>query len=123
MGAIRLIHHNERKDRNMDTNEELRLARLDGEVRVALTAMGAKNARLAAKAIDYGKLELGEDGAVVGLEEQLAALSKSDPYLFREPEVRRAVTGTTHGKLVQDPDDMTDADYYRWRMKKRGADE
>ncbi len=107
----------------MDTNEELRLARLDGEVRVALTAMGAKNARLAAKAIDYEKLSFGEDGLVVGLDEQLAALSKSDPYLFREPEVRRAVTGNVHGKAAQDPDDMTDADYYRWRMKKRAAEE
>ena len=66
----------------MDANEEVRLAKLDGEVRVALTAMGAKNARLAAKAIDYGKLDFGEDGAVIGLEEQLEALSKSDPYLF-----------------------------------------
>ena len=106
----------------MDANEEVRLAKLDGEVRVALTAMGAKNARLAAKAIDYGKLELGEDGAVVGLEEQLEALSKSDPYLFREPEVRRTVTGSVHGKTAQDPDDMTDADYYRWRMKKCAAE-
>ena len=106
----------------MDANEEVRLAKLDGEGRVALTAMGAKNARLAAKAIDYGKLDFGEDGAVIGLEEQLEALSKSDPYLFREPEVRRTVTGSVHGKTAQDPDDMTDADYYRWRMKKCAAE-
>ena len=65
----------------MDNMEELRMARLDGEVRVALTAMGARNARLAAKAIDYGKLALTEEGTVTGLEEQLAALSQSDPYL------------------------------------------
>ena len=101
----------------MDNMEELRMARLDGEVRVALTAMGARNARLAAKAIDYGKLALAEEGTVTGLEEQLAALSQSDPYLFAAPETHRQSTGTEHGKSTKDPDDMTDAEYYRWRMK------
>ena len=102
---------------DMDNMEELRMARLDGEVRVALTAMGAKNARLAAKAIDYGKLDLAEDGTVTGLEEQLTALTKSDPYLFSGPETHRRTTGTEHGRTTQDPDDMTDEEYYRWRMK------
>lgn len=100
-------------------DEALRYAKLDGEVRVALTAMGAKNARLAAKAIDYSKLDFGEDGAVTGLEEQISALSKSDPYLFREPETRRITTGSEHGKTARDPDDMTDAEYYRWRFGKQ----
>lgn len=100
----------------MDRDEELRMAKLDGEVRVALTERGARNARLAARAIDYEKLDFGEDGSVTGLEEQLTALMQSDPYLFQEKETRRTRTGTTHGASSPKPDDMTDAEYYRWRM-------
>ena len=68
----------------MDNMEELRMARLDGEVRVALTAMGAKNARLAARAIDYGKLALTEDGTVTATPEQWEATRQEAEALLSQ---------------------------------------
>jgi len=45
---------------------------------------GARNITAVRALIDKSKLELGEDGEIVGLVQQIEGLKKSDPYLFDE---------------------------------------
>ena len=92
---------------------------LDG-IRIAhalersLEKAGAKNGELVKRAVNMESISV-EDGKVIGLDEQISALQASDPYLFRERET--SVTGGAHGTASSDPDGMSDADYYRFRMK------
>ena len=79
-----------------------------------LEKSGAKNGELVKRAIDMGAVSV-ENGKVVGLDEQFAALQLSDPYLFRERETAR--TGGEHGSASMDPDGLSDADFYKMRMR------
>lgn len=62
---------------------EIKQLKIDAAVTAALTGAKAKNA-VAVKALlkDLDKAELGEDGTIKGLAEQIEALQKSDAYLF-----------------------------------------
>lgn len=62
---------------------EIAQMRLDTATNAALTAAGAKNMTAVRALLDASKLSLGEDGTVNGLSEQLAALQKTDSYLFQ----------------------------------------
>ena len=78
--------------------EELRLFR---EVDRALMEARVRNPELVRGALDLSKVTVGEDGKAVGLMEQLAALKKSDGYLFQEEgseEWRQMDTGKRHGE-------------------------
>ncbi|MBE6598947.1 MAG: hypothetical protein E7638_05845 [Ruminococcaceae bacterium] len=79
-----------------------------------LEKAGAKNGELVKRALDMNGVRV-EDGRVVGLNEQIEALQTSDPYLFRERESAR--TGAEHGGASHDPDGLSDAEFYRMRMK------
>lgn len=65
---------------------ELAQLRLDNAIDTALTAAGAKNGKAVRALIDVSKVKLGEDGKLSGWEEQLAAVQKSDAYLFTEKQ-------------------------------------
>ena len=65
---------------------ELAQLRLDNAIDTALTAAGAKNGKAVKALIDISKVKLGEDGKLSGWEEQLAAVQKSDAYLFTEKQ-------------------------------------
>lgn len=65
---------------------ELAQLRLDNAIDTALTAAGAKNGKAVKALIDISKVKLGEDGRLSGWEEQLAAVQKSDAYLFTEKQ-------------------------------------
>lgn len=58
--------------------------RLDTALDKALSGAKAKNAGFVAKALDMSKIQLSDDGSLIGLNEQIAALKTSDPYLFDE---------------------------------------
>lgn len=62
---------------------EIHKMKVDAAVETALTGAKAKNIT-AVKALlkDMDKAELGEDGTIKGLAEQIEALQKSDAYLF-----------------------------------------
>lgn len=62
---------------------EIKQLKLDAAIDSALTGAKAKNIT-AVKALlkDMDKAELGEDGTIKGLAEQIEALQKSDAYLF-----------------------------------------
>ncbi|MBD5081556.1 MAG: hypothetical protein HDT44_07330 [Ruminococcaceae bacterium] len=49
-----------------------------------LYGVGAKNPGLLVKLIDCSKVGFGEDGGLVGLEEQIGALRENEGYLFEE---------------------------------------
>ncbi|MBD5103732.1 MAG: hypothetical protein HDT47_02585 [Ruminococcaceae bacterium] len=71
--------------------KEMAKLRLDNAVETALAAAGAKNVKAVRSLFDTDKLKLDDDGKVDGLEEQINAVKKSDPYMFAEKEVNTPV--------------------------------
>jgi hypothetical protein len=61
-------------------NEQLAAAKLDAALDVAIMGAKGRNPKAIKALIDTSKLKLKDDGTVDGLD--LAALQKSDPYLF-----------------------------------------
>lgn len=68
---------------------EMAQLRLDNAIDSALTAVGAKNTKAVRSLFDISKLKLADDGSVEGLKEQLAAVQKSDPYMFTEKQQKQ----------------------------------
>lgn len=64
---------------------EIKQIKVDNAIESALAGAKAKNT-VAVKALlkDLDKAQLAEDGSIKGLAEQIAAVQKSDPYLFQE---------------------------------------
>ena len=58
--------------------------RLDNAIDNALSAAGAKNAKAVRALLNDKNISLGEDGKVAGLDDQIAALQKSDAYMFHD---------------------------------------
>lgn len=79
---------------------EIKQMKVDSAIDSALTAAKAKN-NTAVKALlkDLDKAELADDGSIKGLAEQIAALQKSDDYLFEAKESKKAkMKGATPGE-------------------------
>lgn len=79
---------------------EIKQLKIDAAVDAALTGARAKNTT-AVKALlkDLDKAELGEDGTIKGLAEQIEALQKSDEYLFEAKETKKTqVKGAKPGE-------------------------
>ncbi|MBM5707371.1 phage scaffolding protein [Listeria ivanovii] len=74
--------------KNLETKSQADLAetRLNSAIDLAFTKEGAKNIKATRALLNFEKLELGDDGTVKGLDDQLAALKESDGYLFPEQE-------------------------------------
>ena len=80
--------------------------KIDTAIDTALSGAKAKNAT-AVKALlkDLDKAELAEDGTVKGLAEQIAALQKSDEYLFEAKETKNRMKGVTPGQTGKEDSD------------------
>ena len=79
---------------------EIKQLKIDAAIESALTSAKAKN-NTAVKALlkDLDKAELGEDGTIKGLSEQIEALQKSDSYLFEGKETKKTkVKGAEPGE-------------------------
>lgn len=79
---------------------EIKQLKIDAAVDAALTGAKAKNIT-AVKALlkDLDKAEIGEDGTIKGLAEQIEALQKSDEYLFEAKETKKTqVKGAKPGE-------------------------
>lgn len=79
---------------------EIKQLKIDAAIESALTGAKAKN-NTAVKALlkDLDKAELGEDGTIKGLAEQIEALQKSDAYLFDTTTTKKTqVKGATPGE-------------------------
>lgn len=76
---------------------QLEQVKLDNAVNMALTGAKAKNAKAVRALLDLEKAKVGDDGKVDGLEAQIAALQKSDGYLFdaAAPAPQPKLTGIT----------------------------
>jgi hypothetical protein len=86
---------------------EIKQLKIDTAIDNALGDAKAKN-KVAVKALlkDLDKAELGEDGAIKGLAEQIEALQKSDAYLFDAKESKKTkVKGATPGESGNDEGD------------------
>ena len=93
---------------------DLQKMQIAHETKYALTRMGAKNPSLAAKVLDMSAITIDNDG-IHGLNEQLDKLRLSDPYLFHSTaDKEKTATGIPHGTPFADPENMTDAEYYRF---------
>lgn len=86
---------------------EIKQLKVDNAVESALLSAKAKNS-VAVKALlkDLDKAELLEDGTIKGLAEQIAALQKSDEYLFEAKETKSQFKGAKPGESGNDDGDM-----------------
>ena len=77
----------ENKTAKANYDAAIKSMRIDNAVNAAVLAAGGKNAT-AIKALlkDLDKAEIGDDGIVKGLDEQIKALIKSDGYLFESKQ-------------------------------------
>lgn len=85
---------------------EIKQLKIDAAVDAALTGAKAKNS-VAVKALlkDLDKAELDEDGSIKGLAEQIAALQKSDEYLFEAKESKKTFKGAKPGEAGKEDGD------------------
>ena len=65
-------------------NAELTQLKLNNAIDVALGSASVKSNKAVRAMLDMSKVQLGEDGKLVGLNDQLEALKASDGYLFNE---------------------------------------
>ena len=81
------------------SEEELRALRIECAIRLAVP--DAQDADIVAGLIDRERLTVVEDGSVAGLEEQLAALRRDKPFLFKTPETAAGIrVGTARDRSV-----------------------
>lgn len=73
-------------DQKKTHEAELNQLKLDNAIDAALMAAGAKNGKAVKALLDVTKVKLGEDGKLTGLDEQVAAVQKSDAYLFESKQ-------------------------------------
>ena len=80
-----------------DYEGQIAKIRLDNAIDSALGGSGAKNINVVRGALDLAKVKLGPDGKLSGLDEQIAALQKSDAYLFesKTPKLKGATPGAS----------------------------
>lgn len=89
---------NENKAKDEAHAAELLKVRIDSDVEAALTEAKAKNHKAVKALLDLEKAELGDDGKVKGLREQIAALTKAEDSKFMfnavtAPKMKGAKTG------------------------------
>ncbi len=69
---------------------EISKLKLDNAVDMALVQAGAKNIKAVRGVLEIDKMQIGNDGNIIGLKETLDKVKQSDPYLFAEntpPEI------------------------------------
>lgn len=84
-------------------DEDIRKIKVNAAVDAALVAAGARNI-VAVKALITGldEMELSEDGSVKGLAEKIAAVRKSDGYLFEQRGGKLTMRGAKPGESGYD---------------------
>lgn len=81
--------------RKKEYDASIKQMKVDNAVTMALTAAKAKNGKAARALLDLSNAKIGEDGKVVGLDDQIKKLQKSDAYLF---DVAPAPSGIKPGE-------------------------
>lgn len=111
---------NDNKAKDEAHAAEIRQLKLNNAIDSALSGAKAKNAT-AVKALlkDLDKAEIGEDGTVKGLAEQIEALQKSDAYLFEAKESKGKMKGATPGESRDTDTGITKEQFSRMSYKDR----
>ena len=120
------------EDAEKSSADEIAKLRTEHALDAALRDGKAKNPKLVKAALDMEKIKLDGD-KLYGLDDQVEALKKSDPYLFEEQEDEqnddenkdnnssfRLNSGGTHkDSKTPDYNKMTDEEYYAATIKKK----
>ena len=111
---------NDNKTKDEAHAAEIHQLKVNNAIESALTGAKAKNA-LAVKALlkDLDKAELAEDGTVKGLAEQIAALQKSDAYLFEAKESKPKMKGASVGESADGDTGITKEQFNKMSYKDR----
>ncbi len=87
------------KEKETEYQEQIKEMKLTNAIKMAISN-SAQDCDLVAGLIDKQKLILGEDGKVMGLEEQIKTLRESKSFLFREKEAEpKRQTGFRIGSI------------------------
>ena len=73
------------KAAQQEADEKMKVLRLSTAIQIAI-ADDAQDVGIVSGLFDKSKLILGDDGKVTGLDEQLAALKKDKPFLFKQDQ-------------------------------------
>lgn len=87
-------------------NQDTAKIRTDSAVEIALMRAKAKNPKAARALLDESKIKLDGD-KVLGLDDQLEALKKTDAYLFEEEKAADVNLGGDHDKGSHDKEPET----------------
>ena len=116
------------KQKDADYQEQLNDLRMTNAIKLAV-AQSAQDSDLVAGLIDKGKLILGDDGKVTGLDEQLADLKKNKAFLFKAEETetkqrtgfRVGSTRQTGAEGGQENKKMSMKDAIEAKLQEQGA--
>lgn len=81
-------------DRDKDYKAQLLALKTDAAIDTALVTAKAKNAKAVKALLQMEKIKLGDDGKLIGLDEQLKSLQTSDAYLFGDSQASGVVPGS-----------------------------
>ena len=105
-----------------DAQEQLAALKFDYQLENALRDAKAKNVKAAKALLDMDKILSGDDGKIIGLDEQLKAIQAENGYLFDSEQPDKAGSGTPYkpqgGQGVPDYSQMSDEEYYSMKYRK-----
>ena len=90
---------------------ELKQLKIDAAVSAALTTSKAKNEKAVKALLDLSKAELGDDGSIKGLDDQIKKLTEAEDskFLFNTETKKTKIKGATPGETgKEDPDTKVD---------------
>ncbi len=88
---------------------EIQTLKINAAIDTALTTAKAKNAKVVKALLDTTKIKLNDDGTVSGLDEQVKAAVKSDPYLFEADSKQTKIKGASPAETgKEEPDTKVD---------------
>lgn len=93
--------------RQKDYDATIKQMKLDAAVDKSLLTAKAKNAKAVKALLDLVGAEVGDDGTIKGLDDQLKKLKESDAYLFEPDKPKHKIDGLKPGE-GSDPDDGQD---------------
>ena len=93
--------------RQKEYDATIRQMKLDAAVDKSLLTAKAKNTKAVKALLDLANAEVGDDGSIKGLDDQLKKLKESDAYLFEPEKASHRIDGLKPGEGT-DPDDGKD---------------
>ncbi|MFI3206794.1 MAG: phage scaffolding protein [Clostridia bacterium] len=100
------LSQKEIKEMQITHKEEMKQMRLQNAIDSALSISGARNQKAVSALIDKDSIEIGEDGNILGLSEQLESLKKSDGFLFESKKLKGLSPAEVGDKAYKSPNEM-----------------